>query len=61
MLAEKLCMTVADLRRRMTTQEFAQWIAFNRYRDGLKDQAIEKERLKANARLKAHGHRPKGS
>ena len=41
-LAERLGMTVAELRRRMTIAEMIDWIGYDRYKAALEDQARER-------------------
>lgn len=40
-------MTVAELRRRMSTAEKVRWLAYDRYREALRNRIREKERMEA--------------
>jgi len=51
-LAERLGMTVAELRRRMTMQELIDWIGYDRYRAALEDQARQKAEMQHEAERK---------
>jgi len=46
-------MTVARLRREMSTVEFAQWLAYWKYKAALQDRARRKADLKADGKRKA--------
>ena len=58
-LAERLGMTVAELRRRMTIPEMIDWIGYDRYKGALEDQARERvimERKADQEAAKQRGH-----
>jgi len=41
-LAERLGMTVAELRRRMSIREMTDWLGYDRYKAALEDQVRER-------------------
>ena len=51
-LAERLGMTVAELRRRMTIAEMIDWIGYDRYKAALEDQARERVTMEREAKRK---------
>jgi transcription initiation factor TFIIIB Brf1 subunit/transcription initiation factor TFIIB len=52
-LAERLGMTVAELRRRMSLSEMIDWIGYDRYKSALEDQAQEQVRMERKPKARA--------
>lgn len=51
-LAERLGMTAAECRRRMTTREMIDWMGYDRYKGALEDQARERVKMEREAKRK---------
>ena len=58
-LAERLGMTVAELRRRMTISEMLDWIGYDRYKGALEDQAVERVKMEQEAEREARRQAPR--
>lgn len=56
-LAERLGMTAAELRRRMSIPEMIDWIGYDRYKAALEDQARERAKMQSKAGAKRGGRR----
>jgi CO/xanthine dehydrogenase Mo-binding subunit len=52
-LAERLGMTVVELRRRMSLSEMVDWIGYDRYKGALEDQAREQVRMERKPKARA--------
>ena len=52
-LAERLGMTAAELRRRMSLPEMVDWMGYDRYKAALMSQARERAKMEADAERKA--------
>ena len=51
-LAERLGMTAAECRRRMTSREMIDWMGYDRYKAALEDQARERLEMERKAKRK---------
>ena len=50
-------MTAAELRRRMATRELIDWMAYDRYKGALEDQAQERVKMERKAAQQHKGQR----